>query len=281
MKYVYLTVDLEEWYDLDYLKDNDIDCEVEVIPEIIDFLDLLDEFQIKSTFFILADTIERNSDIIREISNRGHEIACHGYDHELLYNKNSDDFKAEVSKAKELLEECTGREVSGYRASCFSMERDKLEILKSVGYKYDSSFIKFEHHPLYRNLDLSGYEQIDDIVYKQNSHFVYEIPTLKIFKYSIPISGGGYLRLFPFWLLKILIKKYSEEKENFLIYLHPFELTDKKINLPSNVDLKSKFRFQIGRKRNFKKLRKLISFLKIQNAEFRTLEYDRNERLTS
>src|SRR5690554_1761557 len=130
MKYVYLTVDIEEWYDLDYLKDMKLDKSTEVIPEIIDFLDLLDEFKIKSTFFVLAYTLDRNTDIIREISSRGHEIACHGYDHELLYNKDLKVFKEEVTKAKVLLEEATGKEVKGYRASCFSMERDKLEALR-------------------------------------------------------------------------------------------------------------------------------------------------------
>jgi polysaccharide deacetylase family protein (PEP-CTERM system associated) len=281
MKYVYLTVDIEEWYDLDYFKDMKLDKSTEVIPEIIDFLDLLDEFKIKSTFFVLAYTLDRNTDIIREISSRGHVIACHGYDHELLYNKDLKVFKEEVTKAKVLLEEATGKEVKGYRASCFSMERDKLEALKEIGFKYDSSYIKFEHHPLYRNLDLSGYEKKDDLVFEQDSHFEYEIPTLKIFKYSIPISGGGYLRLFPYWLLKILIKKYAKEKDNFLLYLHPFELTPMKIDLPSEVSKKTKFRFEVGRKKNLKKLRKVIVLLKNMGAEFRTLEYDMNERKKS
>mgnify|MGYP001009397688 CR=1 FL=1 len=281
MKYVYLTVDLEEWYDLDYFKGMRLDKSIEVIPEIIEFLDLLDEYQIKSTFFVLANRLGRNTDIIREISRRGHEIACHGYDHELLYNKNSEVFREEVIKAKALIENLVGKEVKGYRASCFSMERDKLEILKSIGYKYDSSYIKFEHHPLYRNLDISGYKKKDDLVFEQNGHFVYEISTLKILKYSIPISGGGYLRLFPYWLLKLLIKKYASEKENFLLYLHPFELTSKRIHLPSNISRKTKFRFSVGRRRNLKKIQKVIALLKNMGAEFRTLEYDMNMRSIS
>ncbi|TYQ15966.1 UNVERIFIED_CONTAM: polysaccharide deacetylase family protein (PEP-CTERM system associated) [Acetivibrio alkalicellulosi] len=281
MKYVYITVDIEEWYDLDYFKGINLNKNVEVIPEIIDFLDLLDEYKIKGTFFVLANVLERNSDIIREISRRGHEIACHGYDHELLYNKNLNDFKEEVLKAKALLEKCTEREIKGYRASCFSIDRDKLEILKSIGYKYDSSYIKFEHHPLYRNLDLSGYNEIEDLVFVQNDYFEYEIPTHRVFKYSVPISGGGYIRLIPYWLIKVLIKKYAKQKDNFLLYLHPFELTSKEIKLPKEINKKTKFRFEVGRKRNLKKIRKIISFLKTMGAEFRTLEYDMNERLQS
>jgi len=281
MKFVYLTVDIEEWYDLDYFKGMKLDKSIEVIPEIIEFLDLLDDLKIKSTFFVLADTLERNTDIIREISRRGHEIACHGYDHELLYNKDLNIFKDEIRKATDLLEAVVGREIKGYRASCFSMDRDKLEALKDIGFTYDSSYIKFENHPLYRNLDLSGYEKKADLIFEQDSHFEFEIPTLKVFKYSLPISGGGYLRLFPYWLLKILIKKYSKAKVNFLLYLHPFELTPIKIALPPEVNKKTKFRFEVGRKKNLRKIRKVVLLLKSMGAEFRTLEYDINERMKS
>jgi hypothetical protein len=180
MKYVYLTVDLEEWYELDYLKNYKLDQSVEVIPEIIDFLDLLDQFQIKATFFVLATALNKNTDIVKEINRRGHAIGCHGLDHELLYNKGTNQFINEVVKAKKDIEKSVDCEVNGYRASCFSMERDKLDALFHAGFQYDSSFIKFEQHTLYRNLDLKGFEQKDALVYINDGFIEYEIPTLKI-----------------------------------------------------------------------------------------------------
>jgi polysaccharide deacetylase family protein (PEP-CTERM system associated) len=279
MKYVYLTIDIEEWYNLDYLKKYELDKSVEVIPEIIDFLDLLDEYHIKGTFFVLADTLERNIDILREIVRRGHAIGCHGYDHELLYKKEIEQFINEAAKAKEIISDAINCDVDGYRAPCFSMERDKLDSISKLGYQYDSSYIKFEQHPLYRNLDISGFEKIDDLVYRKGNFFEYEIPTLKMWKFSLPISGGGYLRLFPFWMLKILIKIYAKQHHNFLLYLHPFELT--KIDLPfsKEVSWNDRFRASVGRKGNMKKIRKIIKLLNTMGAEFRTLEQDMKERV--
>lgn len=278
MKYTYLTVDIEEWYDLDYIRKYKVDKSVEVIPEIIDFLDLLDEFQIKATFFVLADAVEKNMDIIREIALRGHAIGCHGFDHELLYKKDAERFKKEVIKAKEKIEEGAKCIVNGYRSACFSMERDKLDIIHELGYKYDSSYIKFEQHPLYRSIDLNGFEKVDDLVYRKDNFFEYEIPTLKIRKYSLPISGGGYLRLFPLWIFRILIKKYAKQQENFLLYLHPFELTKIKLPLPKEISIKEHFRISVGRKGNIKKVKKVIKLLKTMDTEFRTLDYDMKER---
>lgn len=279
MKYVYLTVDMEEWYNLDYLKKYNIDKSVEVIPEIIDFLDLLDEFHIKATFIVLADVIDKNTDIIREIVRRGHSIGCHGFDHELLYKKDAKQFEYEAAIAKEKIEKAAKCSVNGYRSACFSMERDKLDIISSLGFSYDSSYIKFEQHPLYRNLDLKGFQKIDDLVYRKGNFFEYEIPTLKIGKYNLPISGGGYLRLFPFWMLHILINKYANQKNNFLLYLHPFELTKMKLPLPKEISLKERFRVSVGRNSNMKKIRKIIKLLNLMGAEFLTLEQDMKARL--
>ncbi|UJL45818.1 polysaccharide deacetylase family protein [Virgibacillus sp. NKC19-16] len=279
MKNAYLTIDVEEWYDLDYLKKFDLNEEVEVIPEIIDFLDLLDELQVKATFFVLANVLDKNADIIKDIVRRGHAVGCHGYDHELLYNKNIEEFGNEIAKAKEKIEEVTNQEVNGYRAACFSMERDKLDVTYESDYKYDSSYIKFEEHPLYRNLDLTGFEKIDDLVYRKNNLFEYEIPTLKIGGYSLPISGGGYLRLFPFWMLRILIKMYEKQQKNFLLYLHPFELTDLKLPFTKEIGWKDRFRASVGRKSNKKKITKVIKLLKSMGAEFRTLDQDVLERV--
>ena len=274
MENTYITVDIEEWYDLDYLKGHETDRNIEVIPEITGFLDLLDELNVKATFFVLANTLEKNADIIREISKRGHAIGCHGYDHELLYNKDIEQFKSEVLMAKEMIEQSVKCAVQGYRASCFSMERDKLDVLKKNGYQFDSSYIKFEQHTLYKNLDLDGFKKIDDLVYRKDDFFEYEIPTLKIRKYNIPISGGGYLRMFPFWMLKILIKKYAKKKNSFLLYLHPFELTSMDLPLPKELSYKNKFRISVGRKNNIKKIRKVIKFLKSMGSEFPTIEQD-------
>lgn len=272
-KKIFLTIDIEEWYHLDYLKEyNLVKDKVKTIPRIFDFLDLLDQLNIKATFFTLAEIAEENADIIREIYDRGHEIGCHGLDHELLYYKSDEEFKSQVTQAREILNKIIGEEaVIGYRASCFSMDRNKLDILMDCGYKYDSSYISFVQHPLYGNLDLEGFNKIEDLIYERNNFLEFEIPTYQIGKYNIPISGGGYMRLFPLWLNKYFINKHLMNNNTFLLYLHPFELTNVNLPLNNEVSSKDKFRALVGRKKNLKKLEQILRELINKNVEFKTL----------
>lgn len=279
MKRAWLTVDLEEWYHLDYLdKQACMDTGVRVVPDLFEFLDMLDEEAVRATFFCVAEIAEENADILMEILRRGHALGCHGLDHVRLTEKSPEQFQEETRRAKAILENVTGRPVTGYRASCFTLERDKLEVLRALGFTYDSSKIRFAQHPLYRNLDLTGFDQPDDLVYVDGDFSEYEIPTLDIGKYSLPISGGGYMRLFPFWLLRILLRLYEKRHDNFTIYIHPFELTRRRLPLPECVGCKTRFRCLVGRGHNLKKLRRVIRFLKKRGARFDTLEQDRKER---
>lgn len=274
MNKVFLTIDVEEWYHLDYLKKYNINKNnVATVPQVFDFLDVLDRLNIKATFFVLAELAYEYADIIRDIRDRGHEIGCHGLDHELLYEKTNEDFKLQAIKAKQILDEVLGCDVvKGYRASCFSMERGKLDILRNCGYKYDCSFIKFMQHPLYGNLDLSGFNKEEDLVYVNDKFYEFEVPTLDIGDFNLPISGGGYLRLFPYSLIKILLNKYYKKHDNLILYVHPFELTDTPLPFPKNVSFKDKFRATVGRRCNLKKLEKLLKMLIKKRAVFKTVE---------
>ena len=247
-------------------------------PQIFDFLDMLDDEGVKVTFFCVGEIADENAAILREIVRRGHALGCHGLDHELLTNKSLDQFVDETRRARAMVEAAAGRRITGYRASCFTMERDKLDALREMGFTYDSSKIRFAQHPLYRNLDLTGFQQADDLVYALDGFTEYEIPTLDIRGYSIPISGGGYLRLFPFWLLRILLGLYARRHDNFTIYVHPFELTDLPLPLPRGLGRATRFRCLVGRRGNLKKLRRVIRWLKKRGARFLTLEADRRER---
>lgn len=276
MKKVYLSVDIEEWYHLDYLKTYSIDKEeVETIPKIFDFLDLLDKMHIKATFFTLAEIAYKHADILRDISDRGHVIACHGLDHDLLYNKTDEEFKNQIIEARNILNDVLGEDaVKGYRASCFSMDRNKLDILQDIGFEYDSSYISFAEHPLYGSLDLTGYQRVSDSVYKKDNFYEFEIPTSKIGKYNLPISGGGYLRLLPYPIISFLIKKHIRNNESFLLYLHPFELTDIELPFPKEVPMIDRFRASVGRKGNLKKLERILVLLQKEGVQFSTFEQE-------
>lgn len=279
MNRAFMTVDLEEWYHLDYLKGYNCRATgVRVVPQIYDFLDMLDDEGVKATFFCVAEIADENQGLLREILRRGHALGCHGMDHELLTRMDVDAFVEQTRAARAMVESAADRPIFGYRASCFTMERDKLDALAALGFGYDSSRIRFAQHPLYRNLDLTGFEPLEDLVFARDGFCEYEIPTLDILGRSIPISGGGYLRLFPFWVLRMLLGMYARRHENFIIYAHPFELTDMPLPLPETLSRATQFRCLVGRRGNLRKLRKVIRWLKKRGARFTTFEADRRER---
>ena len=187
-KKFYLTLDLEDWYHLDYFKDK-VNKKPIFISELKEFFNFLDEKQIKITIFALAELVEKYPEFIKELAEKGHEIACHGLNHDVLFNKSNQQFKDELIKAKKIIEDITNKPVYGYRAPCFSLDNEKLEILQGIGLKYDSSYIKFSQHSLYRNLDLSEYDEVDDLIYKKGDFFEFEVPMFKVKKYNAKVKG--------------------------------------------------------------------------------------------
>lgn len=274
MKKFFLTLDLEEWYHLDYIKEHKdkIDSEQKFVPKILNFLNEMADNNIFLTVFILKDVADKYPEVVKSISELGHEIACHGYNHDLVYDLSVDQFKKETLAAKEKLNKLTGQSVMGYRAPCFSMQNEKLKALWDLGFTYDASLIRFTDHKLYTTLDMSEFNKLESLVYKKDDKFEFETPTLDIMGKSIPISGGGYFRLFPLWLMKKFIKKHWEKEENFVFYIHPFEVASGKLDNGIKMGFKNYFRFQIGRKNSEEKLYKYIDWLKSQNVKFMTFK---------
>lgn len=266
----FLTLDLEEWYHLEYFQKYNPEKKPLMVNNLTPFLDLLDKHNIKITVFVLGELIDTHKDLIKEISQKGHEIAIHGWDHNLLVSKKTTDFISEILRTKKCLESIINKPVTGYRAPCFSLNNEKLDALQKIGIKYDSSYIQFKEHPLYGALNLDDFSKIDDIVYKKGNFFEFELPTIKILSKSIPISGGGYFRLFPKLLFTTLWRKYLMKNNNFLMYIHPFELTETKINL-KDYSCINRLRFSVGRKNNLQKLDWLIKKSLKDNFKFSTI----------
>lgn len=268
MKNFFLTLDFEEWYHLEYIINKKKDFHT--INDLGNFFDLLNEHNIKITVFVLGELVQKYKSLIKKISDQGHEIAIHGWNHDLVNRKSQSIFLKEILKTKEILEELTGKEVVGYRSPCFSIDNKKLECLRTIGIKYDSSYIKFFDHPLYGRLNMEAFRQIENLVYVKNDFFELELPTIKFFGKNIPISGGGYFRLFPKLILKYFFKKFINNNNNFIMYLHPFELTNLEVTTNYGSML-NKFRFSVGRKNNLKKVDWMIRFFKSFKFEFKTI----------
>ena len=188
-------------------------------------MDMFDQAQVKATFFVLGWVADRNRGLIREIAERGHEVACHGYSHQLIYNQTPAVFREETMRSKSLLEDIVQMPVTGYRAASYSITRNSLwalDILAEAGFVYDSSIFPVRH-------DRYGIHDAKEIPHRLETpkgHSIVEFPlsTAKIFKYKLPVAGGGYFRLYPYALTRAGLAQINRRQQPFIFYLHPWEI---------------------------------------------------------
>jgi polysaccharide deacetylase family protein (PEP-CTERM system associated) len=245
--YNYLTIDVEDYFQVSAFeplvsKESWDTYPSRVTQNTQKILSILEKHNIKATFFILGWTANKHPEIVKEIARNGHEIACHSYYHRLVYNLTPDEFQRDTLKAKETLEQITGVEVKGYRAPSYSITRKSLwaiQILEELGFNYDSSIFPIHHdrygipgaprYPFFWKTSGDLPEIGDKYTEEENrntthSLIEYPISTAMFFGKNLPVSGGGYFRLFPYWFTKLALRKINEqEKKNFIFYLHPWE----------------------------------------------------------
>jgi len=265
-----LTIDVEDYFQVEnfkeYINYNDwSNFEQRVKRNIIKILNILDTFNYKATFFILGWTAERNSEVVKEIYNRGHEVATHGYSHELIYKQSENEFKEDIIRSIEVIEGIIKDKIIGYRAPAFSITKDSfwaLDIIKEVGLKYDASIFPIQGHDRYGMVDAKP--QIYNL-----DNDLFEVPpaTVKIFGKRLPIAGGGYFRLAPYILTKIAIKKINNKEMPAVIYLHPWEFDPDQPRI-EEANYIEKFRHYINIDKTEDKFKKMLSdfnFTSIEN----------------
>jgi polysaccharide deacetylase family protein (PEP-CTERM system associated) len=228
-------------------------------------LDIFDEFDLKATFFVLGWVAKREPDLVRAIQSRGHEVACHGYGHELIYRIGPERFRQDVRRSKAILEEITGEAVVGYRAPSYSITPKSewaIDILLEEGYRYDSSIFPV-YHDTYGMPDAPRFPYL----HKRPSGSLREFPltTLPIRmagrQFNLPIAGGGYLRLLPAALIRHGIEKINgNEKKPAVLYLHPWEIDPAQPRIKAG--WKSTFRHYNNLDRTEAKLRYLLAGLR-------------------
>jgi polysaccharide deacetylase family protein (PEP-CTERM system associated) len=189
-------------------------------------LALLAERGVRGTFFVLGWVAERSPGLVRRIAASGHEIACHGFSHQLIYQQAREEFREETLRSKRLLEDLIGEAVLGYRAASFSVTRDSLwalDTLIDAGFLYDSSIFPI-HHDRY---GLPGAAPEPNRLSAPSGRTLVEFPmsAARFLGVQVPVSGGGYFRLLPFWVTRAGLKQINERRGlPFTFYLHPWEL---------------------------------------------------------
>ena len=151
------------------------------------------------------------------------------------------------------------------------MDRTRLEEVRKAGYTYDSSRIDFTGHPLYGSLD------VDDFRAETPGHFVqqgfheFEVSTLPVLGKRLPVSGGGYLRIAPWAIMRPLIQTYLQSSQLYVLYIHPFELSPRPLPAAAaKLSFPRRLRFGLGRAGVARKLEKLIRLLKHDGFSFVT-----------
>lgn len=225
-----LTVDVEDYFQVAALKEA-VDpadwpnMEYRVEQNTDRLLALFNEHRVRGTFFVLGWVAERSPDLIRRIQAQGHEIASHGYSHELVYNQTPETFRNETRKSKQILEDILGKPVTGYRAASYSITAQSLwalDILCDEGFTWDSSIFPV-HHDRY---GMPGTPHAPYTLRAPNGKTLTEFPlsTCPVGNYRLPVAGGGYFRLFPYWLSQWGLGKINRMGQPFIFYLHPWEI---------------------------------------------------------
>jgi polysaccharide deacetylase family protein (PEP-CTERM system associated) len=225
-----LTVDVEE-----YFHPNAMDAVVDPstwdgLPRRVEhntnrLLDLLSEHDVRATFFVLGWVAERLPHLVIEIARRGHEVACHGYAHRLVYRLGPERFRDDVARAKRVLEDCLGQRVAGFRAASYSIVESTLwalDVLIEEGFEYDSSVFPVRHD-IY---GIPGFHRFA-VRLRRAAGDIIEIPpsTVHLLGRNWPVAGGGYFRLLPYWVTRMSVQRLNRrDKAPAMVYVHPWEL---------------------------------------------------------
>ena len=224
-------------------------------------LGILDDTDVTGTFFVLGWVAERYPELVREIQASGHEVACHGWSHSVIFEQSPEEFREETLKAKQLLEDITGEAVLGYRAASFSITKQSLwalDILCEAGFQYDSSIFPVHHdrygmpdaNPVPHRIDLDGGRSIVEV----------PMTVARIAGFNLPISGGGYFRLYPYWFSRMAARGAITQGRPWVFYVHPWEVDPDQPKL--DVKPVSRFRHYNNLQKTESRLRKLLAEFK-------------------
>lgn len=189
-------------------------------------LNLLAEKGLRGTFFVLGWVAEKSPDLVKRIAAAGHEIACHGFSHQLIYNQSPEVFREETTRAKGFLESLLGQPVLGYRAASFSITRQSLwalDVLIDLGFEYDSSVFPIRHD----RYGIPGASPDIGRISAPSQRTLVEFPmsAASFLGVQVPVSGGGYFRILPYWLTRMGLRQINEKVGRpFTFYLHPWEV---------------------------------------------------------
>jgi len=220
-------------------------------------LDLLARYDVRATFFMLGWIAEHHPAVVRRIAEAGHEIGCHSYAHQLVYNLSPNAFRSDTLRALRAIEDACGVQAKIYRAPSYSITRESiwaLEILVESGFTHDSSIYPISHD----RCGIPGFGRHPQLV-ETPAGPIFEIPiaTAKVSRRVTPVGGGGYLRLLPYRYVAAGIRRINaRESQPACIYFHPWELDPEQPCLADGVV--SRLRTYVGMNQMEAKVERLL-----------------------
>ena len=271
-KYAFFSIDVERFADAECVSKANQKVNSSMLDGLDEYIKILDKYGIKATMFVLSDVADEIGQKLKDYVAKGHRIAIHGKTHIAPKLLTDEEFKEQLTFAKTKLEDMFHTRVMGYRAPCFGINQDKFELLKELGFDYDSSRMDFKAARHYANVDMEGFENPRGEMYVKNGFFEFGLDTEKIFGKKFPVSGGGYLRLANWFFARFMIKKFIKHSDYYMFYAHPFEFSKEKIPKIKELKLYDKMYVGFGHYSYPFKIEFIIKQLKKNGFEFITIE---------
>ena len=260
-----LTVDVEDYYHVAAFRgvvrpEDWLSHESRVVRNTHKVLELFAAHGTRGTFYILGDVAERFPQLVRDIQSGGHELGCHSYAHRLVYELSPESFRADTERALNAIQDAAGEAVRAYRAPTFSITPRcswAIDILLELGITTDSSIFPVWH-------DLYGYagapRQPFRIVSNGASLVEFPPPTVKVGRWTLPATGGGYLRQLPLEYQKRCLQSLRDRGFTSLLYVHPWEFDPEQPRL--DAPLGSRIRHYRGLNLTLARVRSLLNFIR-------------------
>ena len=256
------TVDVEDYFQVsafekDIPRDRWSQYTSRVVANTHRILDLLARHDVKATFFVLGWVAERFPQLVRDIHGAGHEIGSHSHEHRLIYDQTPDQFRDDVRRSRDAIQDACGAPITAYRAPSFSITRQSLwalDILAEEGFLVDSSIFPIHH-------DRYGIPDAQPRFHRINTSggALWECPpsVVRFYRLNIPVSGGGYFRLYPLSWTVHCLRKINSRQQPFVFYIHPWEVDPDQPRLAAGSRI-SRFRHRVNLRTTEGKLDRLL-----------------------
>jgi polysaccharide deacetylase family protein (PEP-CTERM system associated) len=274
------TVDVEDYYQVSAFEDrvsrSDWDkLESRVVASTDRMLSLLDDVEVRGTFYILGWVADRHPQLVRRIAEAGHEIASHGYWHRLVYTQTPEQFARDIADSCKAIADACGIRPTAYRAPSFSITQQSLwalDVLAELGFTDDSSIFPIRGHDRYGIA--AARKDIHSIETKFGTLREFPPSIGRFGRAKVPV-GGGYFRLFSLPMTMTAIRSIARQGHPSMFYIHPWEIDP---DQPRVRGLKrtTRFRHYVGLPKTERKIRRMLARLRFGTMSEAALQMERH-----